>query len=100
MLRFLVGLALIVSASTLRAQDMPLSQVLIEGESWSLASKGYDSIHALQGFTTGLVAVRHSKGEKLIDNEIATIDRLQYDSEGRSEPLTFGHGFGYGVSRI
>ena len=30
-----------LSVSTLRAQDMPLSQVLIEGEDWKVVSEGH-----------------------------------------------------------
>jgi gluconolactonase len=64
----LAGLIPFVCTIPALAQDMPLSQVLIEGEGWKLVDNRYELIHELEAniFFSGEVKVYHTKGEKSI----------------------------------
>jgi gluconolactonase len=59
------------------AQDMPLSQVLIDGEGWKVAAKDYKLIHDLESYVRlpgeTAVEVRHSEGRDQILSSGQTI---------------------------
>jgi gluconolactonase len=91
-------IALLVPAQAL-GQDMPLSDVLLDGQGWSLASKGYEEILRLQGFTTGAVGVYHNMGMKNISTDMTTVDRVHGDARHNGPSLYFGlNNNGYGVN--
>jgi gluconolactonase len=64
----MAGLMLFTCALPAMAQDMPLSQVLIDGEGWKVAHKGYSEIYEIvtrgngSGTPTGAILVLHSNG--------------------------------------
>lgn len=66
MLRLYHLLAVLLLASVARAQDMPLSQVLIDGESWREAAKGYQSIQGLAADAAGNIYIA-DPGSKRVD---------------------------------
>ena len=94
----LIAFIAMLVASSVLAQDMPLSQVVIDGEGWSIASKGYDKIHSLQGFTTGAIGISHSKGTSMIqaDTDMSAVKQMEYDSPELPETFTVAanmHGY-------
>jgi hypothetical protein len=61
----IIILTLILVTARAAAQDMPLSQILIDGEGWKMVKGNYDEIERLyESFVTptGSVAVFHKKG--------------------------------------
>ena len=58
------ALILALAVSSAAAQDMALSQILIEGEGWRQVDTGYEQIHELRTSTGGEVFVTHSRGMK------------------------------------
>jgi sugar lactone lactonase YvrE len=83
--------SLFIAAATVRGQDMPLSQILVPGEGWELASEGYQ-------FTEG-PAVDAAGNLYFVDVPASKIFRLDMQSRalslfaeetGRASGLMFG----------
>lgn len=73
MLRLYHLFAVLLLASTTLGQDMPLSQVLIDGESWREVAKGYKSIQGLAADAAGNIYIA--------DPDSKRIDRLGSDGK-------------------
>jgi sugar lactone lactonase YvrE len=56
--------ALLIASPTL-AQDMPLSQVLIDGEGWKVVASGYDTVTSLAADRSGNVYIADPTGRRL-----------------------------------
>jgi sugar lactone lactonase YvrE len=71
------------------AQDMPLSQILIEGEGWHAVGRGYDSVRRLYADREGNVYVDYvRKGQSGVDRIDAkgTLSSIEEPREGKKRP--------------
>jgi gluconolactonase len=63
---FICGIAVFaIAAGTIRAQDMPLSQIIDDGEDWKELASGFPRIDLLRDTSKGIAAY-HSKGVERI----------------------------------
>lgn len=80
----IAGLMLFAFALPAMGQDMPLSQVLIDGEGWKVAHKGYSQVFEIvtlqnlgSGTPTGEISVLHSNGSDWIapSGKVSTVEK-------------------------
>lgn len=57
---------LLLSVAPAAAQDMPLSQVLIDGEGWKPAAKGFKSVHGLAADRDGNVFLTDAENKNVL----------------------------------
>lgn len=75
MRRFALSLALLLTAAPAFAQDMPLTQVLIDGEGWKRVAEGYQSVSSLAADREGNVFIADLPSKR--------INRLDKDGNAR-----------------
>src|SRR5207248_9119733 len=66
MRRFATAALLLLTATPAFAQDMPLSQVLIDGEGWRLVAEGFTGLRGLAVDGQGNVFVSDPGGKELV----------------------------------
>src|SRR5262245_46025025 len=81
----IIALLGVIAISRSAGQDMPLSQILIDGEGWTVADQGYEQVLDLRTQPGGEVFVAHTHGLKRIHRRGVEV----VDSESRT-PATLG----------
>lgn len=88
--RTICWLSVVLSSCRLFAQDMPLSQVLIEGESWELVSEGHGFTEGPAVDAKGQIYFTDVKRSKIYKIDTQGEVSLFVDNSARTNGLMFG----------
>jgi hypothetical protein len=97
MLGSVAVIALLVPSSGARAQDMPLSQIIAEHESWTVVKGGYSKITSLFTDLNGRVRVNHDKGLDFVHLDGSVHPRQDADNDVKVPAQARTH---YGLTYI
>lgn len=84
--RFRAALTLLVVVLPAAAQDMPLSQILIDGQGWHVVADGFASVRAMAADNKGRVVLYDYEGKGLV----ALHPGLRLPKVGKVTSLAFG----------
>src|SRR5437763_608036 len=79
-------LALLVASLPAIAQDMPLSQILLEGQDWRIAAEGFVAVSGMAADIKGHVVLYDYEGKGLI----ALHPGMKFPKVGKLRSLAFG----------
>ena len=87
---FAIAFASFVSSSPVRAQDVPLSQILLPGEEWEVVADGYRSLEGIAADRTGAIYFADREANRIyrvdVDGTVGTFA----ENTGGSKALMFG----------